>query len=608
MLVSRCLLAVAAAVVAALPVPAAQKPALPEGKWLLTTVIPPGESTVCVFNLEIKDDKPAVAVVFTPPNTEAQITDFKVDGQEVSFTVSLTQSFNTPTGAQKFTSAQRFVGVIGDDPKTILGSYGPDARPQRAKLTPTDTDTPERLVRSPAGEAYTDIIQLMNRPLMLRSQAARENDADKKKELLARAAASRQEVDEQLPKAFRELIEQHPQTPAAAFAAMNLLRAAKKFGVTPDEAEKLVKLVLTEAEPYGPRFVRVNTLQFADVIATQTGLGAIAARVMAPLVAELTDTTPAATQVKLLTLYKSALTDAGRQEELTAIDTQLAKLEAKLDAEYLETVPPFQPTKYAGRKNPKANRPVVMELFTGAECPPCVAADVAFDALIKAYAPQDLVLIQYHMHIPGPDPLTNPDSIARWDYYREKFPQGIRGTPSTLFNGKPQAGGGGGMAAAKSKFDEYTRIIDDQLEQSTDLKLAGSARQDADVIAVEVAVNGTLPDGNVSVKLLLVEENIKYVGGNGLRFHHQVVRSLFGQPAGVPLNELKDGKLTAKLDLNSVRADLTKYLEEFHANEAPFPNPARPLDLKGLKVIVLVQDDDSREILTAAQLDVTTGA
>ena len=53
-----------------------------------------------------------------------------------------------------------------------------------------------------------------------------------------------------------------------------------------------------------------------------------------------------------------------------------------------------------------------MELFTGAQCPPCVAADVAFDVLEKTYKPADLVLIQYHLHIPGPDPLTNAASEA----------------------------------------------------------------------------------------------------------------------------------------------------------------------------------------------------
>ena len=49
-----------------------------------------------------------------------------------------------------------------------------------------------------------------------------------------------------------------------------------------------------------------------------------------------------------------------------------------------------------------------------------------------------------------------------------------------------------------------------------------------------------------------------------------------------------------------------KYLEDFEKTSA-FPNPDRPLALKKLKVIAMIQDDDSKEILQAIQLDVTGG-
>ena len=102
--------------------------------------------------------------------------------------------------------------------------------------------------------------------------------------------------------------------------------------------------------------------------------------------------------------------------------------------------PPFKPAPYAGRKNPQANQVVLMELFTGAQCPPCVAADVAFDALLQTYKPTDFIGLQYHLHIPGPDPLTNNDSVERQQVLRDE----VQGTPSTFFNGRSEAGGGGG--------------------------------------------------------------------------------------------------------------------------------------------------------------------
>ena len=112
-----------------------------------------------------------------------------------------------------------------------------------------------------------------------------------------------------------------------------------------------------------------------------------------------------------------------------------------------------------------------MELFTGAQCPPCVAADVAFDALLTTYKPAEFIGLQYHLHIPGPDPLTNRDSVARENYYGSE----VQGTPSTFFNGHSEAGGGGSMANSEAKYAAYRTIIDKALETKTVAKIALSA-------------------------------------------------------------------------------------------------------------------------------------
>ena len=52
-----------------------------------------------------------------------------------------------------------------------------------------------------------------------------------------------------------------------------------------------------------------------------------------------------------------------------------------------------------------------------------------------------------------------------------------------------------------------------------------------------------------------------------------------------------------------VKANLKKYLDKYHAEERPFPRPNRPMDLKNLKVVALVQDDETGEILQATQFD-----
>ena len=74
---------------------------------------------------------------------------------------------------------------------------------------------------------------------------------------------------------------------------------------------------------------------------------------------------------------------------------------------------PLKPDPYSGRASPHHDRVVLLELFTGAECGPCVAADLAFDALSDVYRTTELITLEYHLHIPRPDPLTGRDSVTR---------------------------------------------------------------------------------------------------------------------------------------------------------------------------------------------------
>jgi hypothetical protein len=247
-----------------------------------------------------------------------------------------------------------------------------------------------------------------------------------------------------------------------------------------------------------------------------------------------------------------------------------------------------------------------MELFTGAQCPPCVAADVAFDALLKTYQPKDVVFLQYHLHIPGPDPLTNADTEARFQYYRQKYPNDLRGTPSTVFNGKPAAGGGGRMADARQKYDQYCRVINSLLEQEAPARLSLTAVRQGDQVRLAAkVVELKKPRGSLKIRFVLVEETIRYVGGNGLRFHHHVVRSFPGGAAGLPVPP--DGQMVAVTeDLSELRKKLANYLDDF-ARRRPFPKSDRPLELTHLRAVALLQDDETLEILAAQQEDLPAG-
>src|SRR4029453_3358402 len=133
-------------------------------------------------------------------------------------------------------------------------------------------------------------------------------------------------------------------------------------------------------------------------------------------------------------------------------------------------------------------------------------------------------------------------------------------------------------------------------------KLAGKATRSGDRldIAVEV-VNGE----DLNLRLLVVEETVKYPGSNGIRFHHQVVRAMPGGADGVAVKD-KTFKHAANVDLAAVRKDLMKYLDDYTAENAnrPFARPDRPLGMKDVRVVALVQNDKTGEIVQALQVEV----
>jgi len=209
------------------------------------------------------------------------------------------------------------------------------------------------------------------------------------------------------------------------------------------------------------------------------------------------------------------------------------------------------------------------------------------------------VLLQYHLHIPGPDPLTNKDAEARERYYSKS----IKGTPTILFNGKTDAGGGGGLDAAQEKYRDYRDVVEPLLEKPAKVKLQASAVRKGDEIAIAAKVSDLdEPGEDVKLRLALVEDHVRYTGRNNLRYHHSVVRALPGGSAGKALTKKAD-EHAATINLQELRKSLAKYLDDFaKENDAQFPE--RPMGFKNLRVVAFVQNDATKEVLQAVQVAV----
>jgi len=230
-----------------------------------------------------------------------------------------------------------------------------------------------------------------------------------------------------------------------------------------------------------------------------------------------------------------------------------------------------------------------------------LAADVAFDGLLQTYKPAEFIGLQYHLHIPGPDPMTSPDTLARARYYGDD----LGGTPSTFINGRTEAAGGGSMAMSEGKYAQYREVIDKMLQEKPGADVTLSAKRTGDVIAIAAEAKSAPKGQNSSIKLrlALTEESVRYVGGNKLRFHHHVVRSM---PGGVAGAELVDGagKVELKVDLAELRKKTEEYLSDF-AKGRPFFAAPPALDYKNLAVVAFVQDDHDRSILGATAVPVS---
>lgn len=400
--------------------------------------------------------------------------------------------------------------------------------------------------------------------------------------------------------AAKEVLANPDAGPELFDAALTVLSEAGAKKAKLEEVRGWAARASKAAEAYGSRWQREFAVRVSRVLAEQPGLSGIAVE-YARLAERLLDPgDDLDSQIRVVSQLAAALKLAGRADEWKEVSAQLAKLEGRADQEYLKKMPPFKTEAYAGRKA-KSDRAVLVELFTGAQCPPCVAADLAFDGLEKSYKPTEVILLQYHLHIPGPDPLTNPDTEARMEFYGDDIP----GTPTIFFNGRPNPGDtGGGIGESEDRYQGFRKIIDNLLETPSTLKLKASAVRKGDKLEITAEASDVdKPGEQMRLRLALVEEQVKYTGGNNLRFHHRVVRAMPGGADGLAVKD-KNTRQTVSLDLAQLRANLGKYLDNYARNR-PFPNADRPMDLKKLSLVAFVQNDATKEVLQAIQVPIS---
>ncbi len=251
-----------------------------------------------------------------------------------------------------------------------------------------------------------------------------------------------------------------------------------------------------------------------------------------------------------------------------------------------------EPFKLEENWNGKA---VLAELFTGSECPPCVAVDLAFDALLERYDSKYLAVLEYHLPIPGPDPMMNRATTVRQSFYR------VRSTPTTFFDGIMKYRGGGSRSDVKKKYKQFISIIDPLIGSTPQAKLAVTATLEKDNIQVTWSSDDNF--NAVYYNFALVQNEERYLGRNGIPIHKMVVRDFKTLIKKTALASKKKNILI--FNVKGAEKYAERVLKEYEKRRRfKFKELHHKIDRTQLKVVFFLQDKSSLIVYNAVVCDV----
>jgi hypothetical protein len=530
------------------PAPAAEALA---GTWKVNMQLQVQQFTLALLKIADQDGKlkPSILSVGIPDATGNKINKFSVDDRTLQLNFDIVFKQGSATFPIKV-----YLPRGDKSPKKLLGSAAFRGA-QFAWLERTDL---KELDPKTAGKPSPSLDDL-------------------------RKALQNENAEESL-KAFQEIEKKHPSDPLVCLGAMNILTKLSQGSPKEKDVRAIAEGSVKRAAAYGPEMKLQVTGQVASALAGSKKTAGVAIDYARQAEKMFTKDDPFLKRRPVLLTLARALRATGKEKEAAELDARIEKEASKEEI-------PFKVEPYTGKG--KGGRVAVLELFTGSQCPPCVAADIAFDALIKTYKPSEAVLLEYHLHIPGPDPMTNADSEARAKYYS------CQSTPTITINGKAGPPTGGDWTGAEGGYHKLRAVLDKDLDEATSGKLKLTVQRKGDNLDIKAEVSGLKKTGDdVRLRFVVVEDKVHYVGGNGQRFHHHVVRAMPGGAAGSALKS-KTARQSRTVSLKELSKTLTDYM-----SDKGFPEARRPLDLKHLKVVAFIQDDENKQIIQAAQVDV----
>ena len=258
--------------------------------------------------------------------------------------------------------------------------------------------------------------------------------------------------------------------------------------------------------------------------------------------------------------------------------------------DYLNEITESIPAQPAANRG---NKRVLVELFTCMQSPQCVSADLAVSALGKTYAPDEVIIVRHHQHIPAPDGMVNQDSEERGAYYE------AGSTPVIVVNGMPvdpRYYSGPIQMAAQAYAILRKNIIDTQLMEKTEVALELTAAIADGQLNISAAATGIPEDvlPSCRLRLAIVENEVHTMipfGSNGIRNHEFLVRDMLGVAKGIPPKK-GELKYSASIPMADLQQHLVDYIKRYEAGRRiEFLTEMKPPIKGALSLVAWVQND-----------------
>jgi hypothetical protein len=163
----------------------------------------------------------------------------------------------------------------------------------------------------------------------------------------------------------------------------------------------------------------------------------------------------------------------------------------------------------------------------------------------------------------------------------------------------------------KGFYDRVNPKVETELEAPANAELKLTAALEGDRVKANVTVDKiTAASPDLKLQIALTEDELRYTGENGIRFHPMVVRSLAGKDSlGFAVASGGPTNVEWSFDLKAMSDQLKKYLDSYeqqgHRGDTfTFSEKKFQIDPNNLSLVAFVQDMKTKTVLQTVYLKI----